>query len=563
MLLGIDVGGTHTDTVILDDGRVVAEAKIPTDHDDLLSSIQGALDAVLTGMDPAQIRSVNLSTTLSTNAIVENKIEDVGVLVSTGPGIDPENYRVGGHYHVVAGAVDHRGTEVMAPDEQQLEEVALSMEQAGIKVFAAVGKFSTRNPDHERAMAGAVGHAADFVTMGHGVSGVLNFPRRVATAYFNSAVWRTYNDFAWAMQESLTGRGLKAEINILKADGGTLPLAVSRRRPIETILSGPAASVMGMIALCDPRDDSVLLDIGGTTTDIAVFADGSPVIEDQGMTVGSYPTLVKSLKIRSIGVGGDSVIRVNSEGMVTVGPDRKGPALATCGNSKIAKGQACSPALTDALNTLGLSAFGDVEASRRGIRKLAELSDLAPEVLARRAVDNARDKIVAAANDLVDELNDRPVYTILELLKGKTVRPKRYSLMGGPAQAMGPQLEEVLGVPVTLPAHFAVANAIGAALTRTTMDVELFADTQKKRMFIPGLGIATDIPASYTLEQAERDAEKALKDYLVGMGGGETAAEPEISESGSFNMVDDHGTVGRNIRVKCQIQPGIVTRARV
>jgi len=561
MQLGIDVGGTHTDAVVLDHGKVVAEAKVPTNHENLLCSVQGALDAVLKDIDPARVRSVNLSTTLSTNAIVENKMEEVGVLISTGPGIDPENYRIGGHYHVVAGAVDHRGTEVMPPDEEELKSVAKTMEDAGLKVFAAVGKFSTRNPDHERAMAGAVGHAADFVTMGHGMSGVLNFPRRVATAYFNSAVWRKYNDFAWAMQESLAGRGLKAEVNILKADGGTLPLAVSRRRPVETILSGPAASVMGLIALTEPRDDSVLLDIGGTTTDIAVFADGSPVIEDQGMTLGSYPTLVKALKIRSIGVGGDSVIRVTREGKVTVGPDRKGPALATC-TEEDRKRRACSPALTDALNMLGLSAFGDVEASRQGLRTLAELWDLDPETLARRAVDDARDKIVAAARDLVDELNDRPVYTILELLKGKTLKPKRYSLMGGPAQAMAPELEAALGVPVALPAHYAVANAIGAALTRTTMDVELFADTQKKRMFIPGLGIATDIDARYSLAQAEADAKKALTDYLTSMGGGDGLTEAEITESGSFNMVDHHGTVGRNIRVKCQIRPGVTGLAR-
>lgn len=551
MLLGIDVGGTHTDAVVIDGPALMGWAKIPTDHDNLLQSIRRAMKAVLTDIPPQDISRVNLSTTLSTNAIVEGKTEDVGVILSAGPGIDPEHHRTGAQYHVIPGSIDHRGTEISALDTDALERAVSACADAGVRAYAVVGKFSTRNPTHERAMRRAVedSGAADCITMGHSLSGILNFPRRIATAYFNSAVWRVYNDFAWAVEESAREFGITADINILKADGGTMPLAASRTSPVESILSGPAASVMGIVALCDIDEDAVILDIGGTTTDIAVFADGSPIIESEGMTVGSYPTLVQALRVSSIGIGGDSAIHVSAHG-VTVGPDRQGPSLA------VQPQGAGGPALTDALNVLGLSNFGDVDASRRGIEKLARLWDMQPQKLAQQAVDFATQRICNAVSEMVAAINEKPVYTIYELLRGKRIAPKHYFAMGGPAEAMQGILSERLGAAVGLPEHAPVANAIGAALTRTTLDIELFADTQKGKMFIPNLDIAKSIPRNYTLDEAKADALAALTGYLEEQGVA-TSTAPDITEAEAFNMVDGVVTTGRNIRVKCQLRPGI------
>ena len=555
MLLGIDVGGTHTDAVVIDDKGLRAQAKVPTDHDNLLRSIRHAIRAVMDGVDPAEVARLNLSTTLSTNAIVEGKTEEVGLLVSSGPGVDPEFHRIGGQFHVIDGSIDHRGAVIAPLDLDQVDAAVDQCRKAGIRVFAAVSKFSTRNPEHEQQIAGAImaEGAADFVTLGHSMSGILNFPRRVATAYFNSAVWRTYNDFAWAVEESLEEFGLSPEVNILKADGGTMPMARSKLVPVESILSGPAASVMGIVALNDIRHDCVILDIGGTTTDIAVFADGSPIIEDRGMTLGSYPTLVQSLKVRSIGVGGDSALHVSQVHGVTVGPDRKGPSMAAGG---------VEPTLTDAMNYLGLTAVGDPGASDRGVQGLARLWDMIPERLCTKAVEYAVAAMAKAVDDLVHEINDRPVYTIFELLKDKKVRPRRAFVMGGPARAFANLLPEALGMKVKLTPHFGVANAVGAALTRTTMDVELFADTQKRRLFIPNLQVSREIPSSYTLADAEADARRALLEHLRGLDVEVTEDQAEITESGSFNMVDGMMPAGRNIRVKCQIRPWVLRRLK-
>lgn len=552
MLLGIDVGGTHTDAVVIDGPEIKAWKKIPTDHDNLLKSIRNAMKAVLADVSPESVSRINLSTTLSTNAIVEGKTEEVGVLLAAGPGIDPEHHRTGLHYHVIPGSIDHRGTVISPLDKSALAEAVGACRKGDIRAYAVVSKFSTRNPAFERTMADAIGErgGADCITMGHSLSGILNFPRRIATAYFNSAVWRVYNDFAWAVEESAKEFGLTADINILKADGGTMPLAASREIPVESILSGPAASVMGIVALCDIRDDAVILDIGGTTTDIAMFADTAPVIESEGMTVGSYPTLVQALRVTSIGIGGDSAIHVSADN-ITVGPDRQGPSQAVC------PGGDCPPALTDALNYLGMSSFGDVDASKKGIERLAALWDIKPQSLAQRAADFAISRIKTAVSDMLAAINEKPVYTIYEMLKGKRLNPTQIFAMGGPAEALQDALSRALGIAVTLPNHYPVANAIGAALTRTTLDVELFADTQKGKMFIPSLDIDRKVARNYSLDEAKHDAREALVTFLREQGITIDPSEPEITEAEAFNMVDGIVTTGRNIRVKCQLRPGV------
>lgn len=548
MYLGIDVGGTHTDAVVMRNREVVASCKVVTNHMDLLSSVRQAMENLLQEVPAAQITRLNLSTTLSTNAIVEGRTEEVGVVVSSGPGIDPEHYRVGRFYHAITGSIDHRGEEVGQVDMAQLSAMASRLCGEGVRVYAAVGKFSTRNPEHERLIGQQLMHCGDFVSMGHRLSGRLNFPRRVATAYYNSAVWRIYNRFADAIEQSARELGLMAPIHILKADGGTMPLALSRELPVESILSGPAASVMGIVALCDIREDCVILDIGGTTTDIAVFASGAPIVERDGIEVGSYATLVRALKTRSIGIGGDSRLHV-SAGAVRVGPERVGPSMAAGGTR---------PTLIDALNFRGHAQVGDVDASARGLRELAALWDMFPDKLADEAIALAVARIAAATHELLDEVNSRPVYTIMELLEGRRVDPGRAYLMGGPAKVMQPLLAKALAKPVLVPEEFAVANAIGAALTRTTAELELFADTEKGELFIPTTGIRRKVDKRYTLDDARAEAQAALVDKLCTLGVECEEVPVEIIQASSFNMVGDHGTTGRSIRVKCQVRPGIL-----
>jgi N-methylhydantoinase A/oxoprolinase/acetone carboxylase beta subunit len=550
MYLGLDVGGTHTDAVLVDNKKIIASAKVVTDHTNLLSSVRGALALVTKNIDVKKIRRINLSTTLSTKAIVENKTENVGLLISGGPGIDPHNYRLGAAFHVIAGSIDHRGTLIKALDHNQVTASIDDCLGRGIKVFALVTKFSTRNPGEEEYLAEKIGDRADFISLGHRLSGQLNFPRRVSTAYYNSAVWRIYNGFSDAVCESIKGLGVETEIHVLKADGGTMPLSLSREFPVETILSGPAASIMGIIALCDITEDSVILDIGGTTTDIAIFAGGAPLVEPRGVSFVSRPTLVRSLMTRSIGIGGDSVIQV-AGGVVTAGPHRMGPSLAEGG---------ALPTLVDALNYNGTIAHGDTAASRRGIEVAASKAGIKPDHLVKSAIEFAVGAITDEVNAMLAAINNKPVYTIHEMLENRTVVPAKVYLMGGPARGFMQYLNGSFNREIVIPENYAVANAIGAALAKSTIEIELFADTGKGQLLIPNLDVRESIPATFTLDQAEEAARNHLLNYCVARGIAVGADDIEILESSSFKMVQGYSSVGKDIRVKGQLKPGVTQK---
>jgi len=542
MLLGIDVGGTHTDAVVINRQGLAATAKVATDHDNLLHSVQETLEKVLRDVSPRQIRNLNLSTTLTTNAIIEQKLEPVGMLVAAGPGIDPRQYKIGDYFFPCRGSIDHRGVERAPLLDDEIEKHLQNCREAGIRCYAVVSKFSPRNPVHEKIIQQKLQPQADFITVGHQLSGRLNFPRRIATAYYNSAIQPPFNRFADAIESSIEKLGIQAPINILKADGGT------RQVPVQSILSGPAASVMGIVALCDIHDDAVILDIGGTTTDIAVFAAGSPLLQKEGIALGGHATLVQAIITRSIGIGGDSLVQVK-QGKLTVGPQRHGPAMAFGGTQ---------PTLIDACNVQGLPTTGNKQASMDGMVELAKELDLPLPALAGQVIDLAVSSIMEATRELILEINNRPVYTVHEMLAGRELVPEKLYVMGGPAAALADTLAKGFTMPATVPHDYAIANAIGAALTRSTMELELFADTEKKTLMIPELDIAEEIPFQYSLDDAVSRGRTSLADYLR-LHGHQIINEDDIEtiEADVFNMINNYFTVGRNIRVSCQLKPGI------
>ncbi len=551
MLLGIDVGGTHTDAVIIDRKGVAATAKVETDHSNLISSLDGVLEKILNSGPDRAISKINLSTTLTTNAIIENELEEVGVLAVSGPGLaeDYFNRDLGEHFHLLEGSIDHRGTQRLALDEAAAKNAVAHCQNRKLKVFAVVSKFSPRNPEIEQTLADLVSSQSDFTTIGHRISGRLNFPRRLATAYYNAAVWRHFNTFADAITQSLKKHNLNAPLNILKADGGTINFKSSRNNPIQTILSGPAASVMGIIALSSITEDAIILDIGGTTTDIAIFANGAPLLEKEGISFGGRPTSVRAIDTHSIGIGGDSVITINPDGKVLVGPLRIGPPMAHSGPQ---------PTLIDACNVKGLCNLGDIDKSFSGLKKLAEQNQLTIEKLADETLNVALKAIQLEATKLLDSINQRPVYTVEEVMHGEKIIPQRLYVMGGPAAILAPLLGQTFDLETEVPENYAVANAIGAALTRTTMEIELFADTGKKTMFIPNLNIKRKVSSSYSLNEAQNDGVGEMVKYLKENNHPEIEHEDvSVVEAESFNMVDDYSVGSKTIRVSCQIRPGL------
>jgi len=549
MILGIDVGGTHTDAVLLNKDGLLAAAKVATDHHDLLSSVRAALAEVIKGHESSQVKRFNLSTTLCTNAIVQGDLEEVGVLVSAGPGIDPKHFSIGSCYAIIPGSLDHRGTELTPLDLEDAKTRIAEFKERGARIFSIIGKFSPRNPEHENQLAALLEDKCDFMTLGHTLSGQLNFPRRVATSYYNSAIWPIFNDFASSVADSLQDFGLHPpHVNILKADGGTMTFTQARQTPVESIFSGPSASVMGIKALCPIETDAILLDMGGTTTDVAVFADGDPLIEAESVELAHRPTLVRAMKTKSIPLGGDSAVSAK-EGALCVGPRRLGPCMAQGGSV---------PTLVDALNCAKQYAYGQIQASDQGMHSLGQELGWSPDDVSWKVIHEFCRVLKQETLEMLLEINERPVYTVHEFLEYRQIVPKRIYLMGGPAQVMAPFISQSFGLPVVVPDNYSVANALGAALARPTMQAELFADTEKRMMTIPVLGVSEKVGNRYSLAQARSDVVEHLCTYLTNhLDWRVPQSEVEVVEENAMNMVKDVYQVGQDIRVKCQIRPGI------
>lgn len=549
MIIGLDVGGTHTDVVLIGEGCILHQVKVPTDRANLFDCVCRGLDEVTQKATLKSISRVVLSTTLTTNAIVENKIAEAGMIVSSGPGIDPEAFRTHGHYYAVSGSINHRGREIQPIDDLEIEAIGSKLRSEGIRQVGIVGKFSARNPRHEIQIKKILGDDFEYIVMGHQLSGNLSFPRRIATAYLHASVYPMHKRFFEAVRESLQNRGLDVPIYVLKADGGTMSLDASLDSPGQTILSGPAASVMGSLPFASEAEETLVLDIGGTTTDMAILINGVPLLDPLGIEMGGYKTLIRALKTRSIGLGGDSAVRVTPDGGLEIGPDREGPAMAYGGST---------PTPTDALFVLGKMTGGKLEASREGIRPIADKLGLTVEETAAVIFDRACRHILDAAALMISDINSKPVYTVHELLEGHQVRPAEILILGGPAPYFAFRLAALTELKVHVVPQWHVANAIGAALARSTSEVTLFADTERGICAAPEENFHRSIERDFDKEAAVQLACDLLRKRLRREGAPEAEPEMEVVEQAQFNMVRDFYKTGRNIRVKVQVKPGLI-----
>lgn len=552
MIIGLDVGGTHTDAVLIGEGAIQRQAKVPTDHSNLFECVWAGLDQVTRNIPPHRIRRAVLSTTLTTNAIAEGKLARTGMIVSGGPGIDASLYRTGPDYHCVSGSIDHRGREVLPIKDSEIERIGARFLSSGIRQVGVVSKFSVRNPKHELKVAQILGNSFENIVLGHRLSGNLNFPRRIATAYLNASVHSVHKLFFEAVGNSLKRKGLDIPIFVLKADGGTMSFETSVESPGQTILSGPAASVMASLPFGSENGDTLVLDIGGTTTDIAVLVRRVPLLEPLGGEIGGYKTLIRSLRTQSIGLGGDSAVRV-VDGQIRIGPDRMGRAMAYGGPA---------PTPTDALFVLGRARDGAVEASNRGLQPIADQLGIPIEETATRVFDTACGNILAAAGQMIEAINSKPVYTVRELLSGYQVKPVEILVLGGPAPYFAFRLGQMTDLHVHVVPQWHVANAIGAALAKSTSEVTLFVDTERGIAIAPEEGFVQQVRRDFDNQSAVRLAFDLLRGKCLKAGAAESELEMEVVEDVQFNMVRSFHTSGKNIRVKVQVKPGLIPQYR-
>lgn len=331
LALGIDTGGTFTDGVIfdLDSKTVVVTTKVETTRHDLTLAINRCLDNLMKALreksgqdvEVGQIKMVSLSTTLATNAIVEGQGAEVGLIQI---GFDPHQGLPTPYFSVIAGRCNIKGRITEEIDLQAAETAILGMKDQ-VDAFAVSGYLSIRNPVQEMEVSELIRRMTGYpVVAAHQLSTELGMYERTVTAILNARLMPLITDLMNSVKQGMERLKIEAPLMVVRGDGSLISETKAREKPIETILSGPAASIIGALTLTGVQD-GIVIDMGGTTTDVAVIRDGRPSLNREGAQVGGWLTRVKAAQITTIGLGGDSLIQVTKNAELFIGPQRVFP----------------------------------------------------------------------------------------------------------------------------------------------------------------------------------------------------------------------------------------------
>ena len=311
--LGIDAGGTYTDTAIveLETGKLICGNKALTTHDDLTVGIRGSLSGLDRELLP-KISLTSLSSTLATNSVVENKGCRVGLICI---GINYVNAVKPECYAMVEGRFSMAGKEEI-PLDVRTARAELNKMRGKVDAIAISGYVSVRNPSHENRIRKLARTVLDVPTVcAHELTSKLGFEQRTTTAVMNARLIPVIEELLRSVRTILKEFGVDSPLMMVKGDGALMKDSTAMTKPVETILSGPASSLMGAKALTG-EDDAVVIDIGGTTSDIGILKNGFPRIEPEGANIGGRRTRVMAADIATYGIGGDSRIIVNGKDIV-------------------------------------------------------------------------------------------------------------------------------------------------------------------------------------------------------------------------------------------------------
>lgn len=318
--LGIDAGGTFTDAVLIrdTDGTIVQKTKVITTYPDPLEGISRAIDE----LNPEYIRNVKLvsvSTTLSTNTILEDTGFPVAAILVGDYAIPQEGFPTQ-NYIMVNGGHTSNGEEAAPLDEDKVRKFAMEVKDK-VAAFAVSAFFSNRNSDHELRVKQIITELTGLpVVCGHELSQEVGAYDRAITAYLNAQLLPITHKFIQSILKDIRRRGIEANLLMLKCDGSVIGIEEALEKPIESIFSGPAASLVGASYLAK-IDTCAMIDVGGTSTDVALIRNGVPEISEHGAIVGGWKTMVKAIRMETLATGGDSHVWIHDR-KFHVGPRR-------------------------------------------------------------------------------------------------------------------------------------------------------------------------------------------------------------------------------------------------
>ena len=471
--LGIDVGGTNTDAVLIDENlNVIADIKYPTSGD-IYDGILGALRAVLesSGVDRSQIGQAMLGTTQCTNAIVERKnLAKIGILRIGAPatcGVPPmvdwaeDISQIAVGKTIIRGGYEYDGKEIAAFDEDAARAFFLEMKEQGIQSIAISCAFSTVRSDHElraaklcREVMGDSVHVSISSEIGS-----MGLIERENATILNAALWQVAQRFTDGFAKSLRDEGItNADIYLSQNDGTLMTMEYARRYPILTVACGPTNSIRGASYLSSLKT-AIVIDVGGTTTDLGVIQNGFPRESSVAVTIGGVRTNFRMPDVISIGLGGGSIVREKEDGTVTVGPDSVGYEITK--KAMVFGGDVMTA--TDIAVRLGMVDLGDPALVRE-----------IPLNLANKAMDAIRD-LIEDSIDAMKVSNDD--IDVILVGGGSIILPEK---LAGAATVLKPE-------------HFGCANAIGSAISKVSGTYEKLINYD-------------ELPREQALEQAKQEA---------------------------------------------------------
>ena len=396
--IGVDTGGTYTDAVLFDADRgVVCSAKALTTRHDLAVGIGEAISSVLQSYR-GPVSFLSVSTTLATNALAEKSGAPVCIVLLGYP-----DYAIDHHISEQAFGEDPvvrlDGGHGVEGDEQQPLDIAAVQQVARdygtrVRAFAVSGYFSVRNPAHEQRARALLSELTGLpVSCGHELSTRLNAGRRALTTAWNARLIPLLSELVAAVRAVMAARQLRCPLMMVKGDGSLVSAEFAQQHAVQTILSGPAASVVGAQYL-HGVDNACVVDIGGTTTDIAFIRDRRPVVSADGARVGGMRTMVPAVQMHTFALGGDSAVGLTDSGELTFGPERVVPVSLALSQNPAARAefeQEAAAARDGALDGgvfLGLSAAYRRAAGRDGALSTAAALSPSQMAIVRAAGDS-------------------------------------------------------------------------------------------------------------------------------------------------------------------------------
>lgn len=495
--IGIDVGGTFTDAVIINDStyELIGTLKIPTTHlaqEGVASGIIQVIQQAMTkyNIRPDQVVFIAHGTTQATNALLEGDVVPVGV-IGIGQGLEGAKVKSDtqvGDIELAPGRFLRTCHSFIDPAEARMAEIITQLNAEGCPVVVASAAFSVDDPTMELSVADKARELGLLATGSHEISKLYGLKIRTRTAAINASILPKMMETANMTEDSVKRAGIKAPLMIMRCDGGVMDIQEVRRRPIMTMLSGPAAGVAGAL-MYEKISDGIFLEVGGTSTDISAIRNGKVMVKYA--EVGGHKTYLNSLDVRTVGVAGGSMVQVGERGVIDVGPrsahiaglkyavyappeDIVEPQIvlmqpkpgdpSTYASIKCADGNQYAITVSCAANLLGFVqpdnyAYGSKEAACRAFAPFAAKYNITVEEFARQILDAAAAKNAEVVKALMADygLDQQSIV----LVGG-----------GGGAASIVPHLAQHMDLKFRIARNAEVISPIGVALAMVREVVE-------------------------------------------------------------------------------------------